>query len=182
MLINLMDFAKFLELLFFPSNVVLVVFLILIYDGFAVMSAFDLFIYGLAVVGLPFSFFIMNRRSKRKNRAALISLFLTMLIFTLFSQLFESLRNLRFLYLTTYTLLFLGLVIFFIRLNWRISLHVSILTTAITILAFFNESFYALFLLVPLLAWSRIKLRVHTFSQALAGFFVGFFIPFIFFV
>lgn len=177
-----MDFAKFLELAFFPSNVVLIVFLIFIYSSFSTMSFIDLFVYGLAVVGFPVSFFIMNKKTRRKDRTALIAIVLTILIFTYLSLTFDSLRNLRYLYLTTYSFLTLGLLVFIIRLKWKISLHVSVLTASITLLSLFNNNFIVLYLLIPLVAWSRIKLKVHTFYQVLAGFLIGLFVSLVFFL
>jgi len=176
-----MDFAKLLEILFFPSNVVFIVFLILIYSSFALMSLFDLFVYGLAVVGFPFSFYIMNKRARRKNRAALISILLTLLSFTLLSLIFESLRNLRFLYLSVFAFLVLGLLVFLIRLNWKISLHVSVLTSSLTILTIFNNAIYPFYLFVPLVAWSRVRLKAHTINQTIAGFLLGLAMPLLLF-
>ena len=177
-----MDFAKFLELLFFPSNVILLVFLLLIYNSFALMSVVDILVYGLAVIGFPIGFIIMNRRAKRKNRAGLLSILIVMLIFSFLSLIFESLRNLRFLYFSIYSYLILGLTMFAIRYRWKVSLHVSAFTTSAVILTIFNQNFVCLFLLIPLIAWSRIKLKMHTFYQTLAGFAIGLVIPIIFFL
>ena len=175
-----MQFAKFLELLFFPSNILLILFLILAYDSFAMMSIIDMFVYSLAIVGLPLGFFIMNKKSRRKNRAALISLSIVITVFTILSFLFPSLRSLRFLYLSTYSFLILGLLLFLIRFKWKISLHVSFYTACITVLTIFNINFLFFYVFVPLIAWCRIKLKVHTFYQTLAGFLVGLTVSFVF--
>jgi membrane-associated phospholipid phosphatase len=174
-----MDFAKFLDLLFFPSNVVLFVFLVFAYNSFALMTIPDILIYSLAVIGFPIGFVIMNRRARRKNRAGLISIIIVLIVFSLLSLIFESLRSLKFLYLSIYAYLTLGLIVFAIRYKWKISLHVSIFTASATILTIFNNNFYPLYFLAPLIAWSRIKLKVHTPYQTLAGFLVGFIVPFI---
>lgn len=177
-----MQFAKFLELLFFPSNVILFVFLLFMYSSFALMSVIDIFVYGLAVIGFPIGFIIMNRRAKRKNRAGLLSMLIVLLTFSALSLFFESLRSLKFLYLSINSYLILGLLSFAIRYKWRISLHVSAFTTSAAILTIFNQNFICLFLLVPVIAWSRIKLKVHTFYQIIAGFAIGLITPIILFL
>ncbi len=177
-----MQFAKFLELLFFPSNVVLFVFLIFFYNYFASMSIFDMLVYSIAVIGFPTGYIIMNKRSRRKNRAGLLGLLITLLIFSGLSLIFGSLRSPRFLFLATYSFLALGLITFSIRFKWKISFHVSTFTASVTILTIFNQNFSFLYAFIPLLAWSRIKLKIHTFYQTLAGFVVGLIIPIIVFL
>jgi len=177
-----MDLAKFLESMFQPSNEIFIVYLIFIYSSLAEMSFIDIFVYMVALIGTPISYNIMIRKVKRKNRGALIALAVTTLFFALLSSMFSSLRNLKFLYLSTYTFLILVFLAFTIRLKWKISLHVSVLTASITILTIFNQVFYLAYLLVPLIVWSRIKLKAHDLYQTIAGFILGILVPLIFFI
>lgn len=62
----------------------------------------------------------------------------------------------------------------FITLFWKISMH----TTAVTALAVLSvfvvgEMALLLFLTVPLVAWSRLRLRRHTLGQTIAGALLG---------
>ncbi len=66
------------------------------------------------------------------------------------------------------------LIILFINLSWKISIHtmgVAGPTVALTFL--FGYSGLLLGLLIPLVMWSRVKLKKHTISQVLAGGIVG---------
>lgn len=61
-----------------------------------------------------------------------------------------------------------------ITLFWKISMH----TTAVTALAVLSgfvvgEMALLLFLTIPLVAWSRLRLRRHTLSQTIAGALLG---------
>jgi membrane-associated phospholipid phosphatase len=66
------------------------------------------------------------------------------------------------------------LIILFINLSWKISIHtmgVAGPTVALTYL--FGLSGLLFGLLIPLVMWSRVKLKKHTISQVLAGGIVG---------
>ncbi|MGB2690885.1 MAG: hypothetical protein WBB48_06075 [Thermodesulfobacteriota bacterium] len=61
-----------------------------------------------------------------------------------------------------------------ITLRWKISGHCTAVTGLIVLaLALFGEDLLPLTLLVPLVAWSRIRLRRHTLAQTVAGSFMG---------
>ncbi len=62
------------------------------------------------------------------------------------------------------------LIILFINLSWKISIHtmgVAGPTVALTYLFGFPGLLFGL--LIPLVMWSRVKLKKHTISQVLAG-------------
>ena len=176
-----MRFAKFLELLFFPSNLVAVLLLYLIYLNFDKMIFIDKLIYGFGIIGTPLAFYIMNKRSKRKTRASIISIAIAAIVFYSIASNFPSIPNFETLFLTVSSFFALGFLVSVIRLKWMISFHVSVLTTAITILSFLNQNFMFLFVFVPLVAWSRIDLKVHTLLQTVLGFVLGLMIPVILF-
>jgi membrane-associated phospholipid phosphatase len=61
-----------------------------------------------------------------------------------------------------------------ITLRWKISGHCTAVAGLIVLaLALFGEELLPLTLLVPLVAWSRIRLRRHTLAQTVAGSFMG---------
>lgn len=65
--------------------------------------------------------------------------------------------------------------ILLITLQWKISIHLFSYTSAIGLLFVqFGTVALWLFLLVPLLMWSRIYLKAHTFMQTVAGTITGF--------
>ncbi len=66
------------------------------------------------------------------------------------------------------------LLIFFITLRWKISVHTST-AAGITILLWSLSGHppASLVISIPLIAWSRIKLRRHTLAQTVAGTLLG---------
>lgn len=72
------------------------------------------------------------------------------------------------------TLLVLGAVVAVITLVWKISLHMlAVGTFTAAFLFILGPSWWAISLLVPLVAWSRLRLHRHTPYQVLGGFLLG---------
>ncbi|HOT90799.1 MAG TPA: hypothetical protein PLJ78_04270 [Anaerolineae bacterium] len=66
------------------------------------------------------------------------------------------------------------LIIFAITLRWKISAHTtSAAGVTVLILRVFGLAAAPLVVSVPLIAWSRVKLRRHTLGQTLAGILLG---------
>ncbi|MYW03335.1 phosphatase PAP2 family protein [Streptomyces sp. SID3343] len=58
---------------------------------------------------------------------------------------------------------------------WKISVHTTVMTGAVTQTAYALGPWWAFAaVLVPLVAWSRVVLRAHTFAQTVVGAAVGF--------
>jgi len=66
------------------------------------------------------------------------------------------------------------LIVFFINLKWKISVHSMGVAGPTTALMFINPWFFILGLLGPLVMWSRITLKKHTVAQVLAGSIFGY--------
>lgn len=67
-----------------------------------------------------------------------------------------------------------GLIMMFITLWWKISLHASSLAGAVTILtALYGAIVLPAFALLALVSWSRVVLRRHTLAQVVAGSLAG---------
>lgn len=61
-----------------------------------------------------------------------------------------------------------------ITLKWKISGHCTALTGLIVLaLVLFGENVLPIILLIPLVAWSRVRLNRHTLAQTVAGVFLG---------
>jgi membrane-associated phospholipid phosphatase len=57
-----------------------------------------------------------------------------------------------------------------ITLRWKISGHCTAIAGLVVLtLALFGENMLPIILTIPLVAWSRIRLKRHTFAQTLAG-------------
>ena len=65
-------------------------------------------------------------------------------------------------------------IILLMTLKFKVSVHVSVYSGFSSVLTFFASPFFAFcYLLVPLVAWARLKLRVHTVPQVVAGLVIG---------
>ena len=64
--------------------------------------------------------------------------------------------------------------ILLITLRWKISVHSAAAAGATAIACVFLGTVVPLLLTVPLVAWSRVKLRRHTLAQTVVGSFLGF--------
>jgi membrane-associated phospholipid phosphatase len=61
-----------------------------------------------------------------------------------------------------------------ITFRWKISGHCTAATGLVVLaLALFGENLLPLALIIPLIAWSRVRLNRHTFTQTVAGIFLG---------
>ncbi|MBF0586645.1 phosphatase PAP2 family protein [Prosthecochloris sp. N3] len=71
-------------------------------------------------------------------------------------------------------------LILLITLQWKISIHLLTLTSCIALLFIqFGLPVLQLLVLVPLLMWSRIYLKAHTFMQTLIGGVIGFLVMYV---
>lgn len=66
-----------------------------------------------------------------------------------------------------------GLAILIVTSCWKISVHVTAAAGAATVIAGLFGTLWPLFFGVPLIAWSRVRLRRHTLLQTAAGALLG---------
>jgi hypothetical protein len=65
-------------------------------------------------------------------------------------------------------------IILLVTLKYKVSVHVSVLTGFASVLTLFaSHAFAVTFLLVPLAAWARLKMKAHTLGQVAAGLLLG---------
>jgi membrane-associated phospholipid phosphatase len=79
---------------------------------------------------------------------------------------------------TVITFMMMLPMIYVIRSNWKISGHMCTYTAMSTIMAMINGWFAPLFLMIPVISWCRIKLKAHTAAQVFVGTLLGFVIPY----
>lgn len=70
------------------------------------------------------------------------------------------------------------LIVFFINLKWKISVHAMGVTGPTTALMFFNPLGFLMGFLTPLVMWSRVILNKHSPNQVLAGAVLGYILTF----
>ncbi len=74
-------------------------------------------------------------------------------------------------------LLMIGFITSLITIFWKISIHMILDTTVILMINFlFGWHLWPLLLLLPLVAWARLRLKRHTPAQLLAGMTLSFII------
>jgi len=111
-------------------------------------------------------FTIKEDRNRPLLMAVVIYLIGTFVLY--FSSANPLIISLMFLYATN------TLIVFFINLKWKISVHSMGIAGPTTVLMFINPWFFIVGLIGPLIMWSRLILKKHTIGQVLAGSFLGY--------
>lgn len=66
--------------------------------------------------------------------------------------------------------LILSVIILLITLRWKISAHsAAIAALAMLCVQFISQALLPMMLLIPLVAWARVRIRRHTLAQTIAG-------------
>lgn len=114
--------------------------------------------------------FHMNIRKER------VKPLLVILINTLVGAgIFYALGSPKFFIVFTLCCLISILLMFFVTLSWKISGHgVAVGGLCVILISFMNEIAIPLSMIVPIVAWSRVKLSRHTVLQTVAGVILGF--------
>ena len=104
--------------------------------------------------------------SNRKERVRLLmKLWIFMIPFLIISWIIRS----PMIYHQLFLFIFLFAPFFIITLEWKISGHTIMATTAVGLLYLIDQSFWWLLPFPLLVAWSRIFLHRHTKAQAIGG-------------
>ncbi len=104
---------------------------------------------------------------KKEERRPIIAIFIICSIISLF--LVKQFGTKMFLDLFI-LLLTTGFVASAITLFWKISIHMVLDTSGVLVMnLLLGPEFWPLFILIPIVAWARLKLRRHTLFQLIAG-------------
>lgn len=175
-------FAKAISFLLGPAFVMFPVPFILVEkftEDYVYALKWAIFSYGFIVgaaisvgLGVLFGVFTNFDVSKREQRPLLFSILGLFMVFYLLSLIFLGAPK----------ILFFGIVILIISLlivvlvNMRIkaSIHLAVLTSVLVLINIaYKGYFFFLFLLIPLLAWARIKAKGHTLLETIIGTILG---------
>lgn len=123
-----------------------------------------LFVYNLLRKGLIQDFHMNNRKERLKP--LFVILFNTLLGISVF----YLLGGPKFLIILSVCCLLSIILMFFVTLFWKISAH-SVAAGGLCVLmaSLLSESAIPFTILIPIIAWSRVKLSRHTVSQTLTG-------------
>lgn len=129
---------------------------------------------------IPFLFIFIGVRSKKLSSWELIKRrerygFLGTYIFSTFIALaVVYIFGNKLLFQLDIILFSLLTVLSIITLFWKVSFHVSAVTvTALLVNLLFNWQLPFLYLLIPIVAWSRYRLKRHTLNQLIFGFLIS---------
>ena len=170
-----MKLGKFIEKLFFPSNVIAVASVILII--YLINSPYSLnhlilFLTTIAVFLIVFKF---SKRFKSETKKYTYASSTALIIFIILLYFIQVSRDFLFAGLSMF---FANFLVHFIRDIWKISAHVLVYTVFCSTLSLINTVFIFLFIFLPFVAWSRIKLKRHDLSQIIVASVSGIIIPY----
>lgn len=177
--------AKFISILFHPAVISIATPFILIFlVEHKVSYSFLWFFYPLIFVGIVVLFTLYGMKikmfsdfdvTKRKERKPLYFFVIILsLVYLILLLLFHGPKSLMFLGVGV----LVGALIFeLVNRRFKASVHVAAVSAFFCVLALLYGGFFFLFLLlIPLIAWSRIHLKRHTYSEAIIGGTVGIFL------
>lgn len=179
-------FAKYFSYIFVPTTFTLWLFISVSFKfnekvglGIALSSLFTFI--------LPIFIFVMlKKRGKIKDYDAsvkeertflyIVGIFLCLLGYA-FSYMFNLNQNFSILWII-YAINTLLLII--INKFWKISAHMIGISAPIAAFFYWDIMFYKILLIICIiLAWARLKLKMHTVSQIIAGFLFGFLLTYL---
>lgn len=175
-------FAKKIESIFLPSNMTIMCVLAL---------ASYIFIFGpgahpnfstilLFMAFSSLSFVVMefiNKKTTDPKKFNITSLRLTIISLIIPLMLMQTVGMPQMFVFSIITFLVMSPLVFVIRSKWKISGHACTFTAITTIMSMANGWFAALYLVIPVISWSRLKLKAHTRAQIIVGALIGFFTP-----
>jgi membrane-associated phospholipid phosphatase len=140
--------------------------------------AFVLIVVLFVLIGVTVGVFSNFNVSKKEQRP-LLALFSAFAIFCYLISLIV-LRGPKILFVLVFAMIF-GLIIYLIVNKWiKASIHVAIAAAVFLLIEIaYGKYFSLLFILIPLLAWSRVKMKQHTLMETVIGSIFGIVITFI---
>ena len=134
--------------------------------------AFILSVALFVVLGVMFGFFTNFNVSKREQRPLLFSFSAFVMFFYLISLFVLDAPKILFVALFA---IVLGLVAIVVINRWvKASIHLATLTSvALFIGIIYKGPYFLLLFLIPLLAWSRVRVKGHTLTETAVGAILG---------
>jgi len=178
-------FAKQIESIFLPSNVIILALLTLsayiFIFGPGARPTFDNVMWFVVFTSL--CYFVMEWISRRVEKNGpekynIMSLRITIISLIIPLMLMQTIGLPRLLNFVVVTFLLMSPLIYAIRSKWKISGHMCTFTAMTTIMSMVSAWFAPLYLIIPVISWSRLKLRAHTSAQVFVGTLIGFVMPY----
>ena len=178
-------FAKKVESIFLPSNVVIMSVILLasyifLFGPGAQPTFFTILWFA---VFCSWSFVVMElirRNVDDPTKHNITSLRVTIVSLIIPLMLIQTIGLPSILVFSVVTFLIMSPLVYAIRSKWKISGHMCTYTAITTIMSMVNAWFATLYLIIPVISWSRIKLKAHTSAQVFVGALLGFVLPYAF--
>lgn len=168
------------ERLLFPSNMVITsAILLLIYLKDEPFFVNNVVICVISVLGYGLTVYLLKRRAKDENKLYGTSALLTLIVFFFCSFFLVVSKEIMY---CAISLLPVIIFIYLIRTRWKISAHSATVTGVWAVLSLIDLIFLPLVSLLPLVVWSKRKLKEHTPIQLIAGTMIGLVVPLTFYL
>ena len=164
--------AKLLESIFFPSKTIAYISAILVY--YLGLKINDIVVILIGGIAYELAVLFMRRVTRNQNLVFGVSGMFSIVLFLAINAIIPVSKT---LIASALTLFFTTASMLILRQFWKASGHVATLTGALTVLVLIDLIFIPLVILIPLVAWSRIKVGAHTIKQVIMGFLVGVIVP-----
>ena len=170
-----MKLEEFVEKVFFPSNVSIIAgIILLIYtiNSPFILNNFIVFVVSMLVYKFSVSF--TKRKVESETKKFSIAAFTSLILFLMLAYFLPLSKVFLF---GVFTLFLLNIIHHSVRDLWKISTHTMTYTAICIFFAIIDFRFSFGFILLPLVVWSRLKLKRHTVLQVVIGFIVGLIVP-----
>lgn len=170
-------FARLISILLGPLWIPIILVILIFRTGLSYEQQITLipilFIFQLVLPLIYMELLIHNKKisdwdiRKREQRFLVLPIFTILTVLIMLLVYFYGTPRLFEIYLSLASLILLGTLT---TLFWKISLHLMLNTAAIILTnSLFNWHLTFLFLLIPIIGWSRYYLKHHTLSQIVMG-------------
>jgi len=170
-----MRLEEIVEKVFFPSNITIIAGIILLI--YTIESPFilnNVAVFIISILIYKFSTLFTKRKIKSETKKFSIAAFAALIVFSILAYFLPLSKVLLF---GVFTLFFLNIIHHSVRDFWKISGHTTTYTAICTFFTVIDFRASISFVLLPLVMWSRLKLKRHTVLQVIVGFIVGLIVP-----
>ncbi len=178
-------FAKKLESIFLPSNVVIMALMalssyIFIFGPGAQPTFYTVLWFVVFCSWCLVVMELIRNKVDDPTKHNIISLRVTIAALIIPLMLMQTIGLPPLLNYTVITFLVMSPIVYAIRSKWKISGHMCTFTAMTTIMSMVNAWFASLYLIIPVISWCRLKLKAHTATQVFVGTLIGFILPYLF--
>ena len=169
-------FAEYVDRIFYPSiSVIAGIVVLLIYLYNSLYWSNDVAVIMLSGAVYLASVYFGKRFVENEDALYFFSAVIAIFAFTFLSVNIPVSKEFYFAILSIFLV---SVVTYFIRYRWKVSAHMSAICSIFVILLLVDRVFWFIILVLPVVAWSRLKLKAHTPAQVIVGTLLGIVAPY----